>query len=500
MKGIKVTKTDKAFMRWLKQNGANISDKIVFGSVEAFGKGVFVNRNVNRSEVYAEIPQELILTRSTAKQHLKAIRDRLFFPPLHYFYFDLEVRHELELDTQTIFASLLLWYESMQPDSFWRPYLDTLPKTVDSAILYTNEELSLFQESQPYHFSESESTSYRLEDFEAISKVAKRDRQSLKNVWKVLEPLLLLFQLECPHNNKPSSCYNYDDFVMWMALVRSRSILISGNQHAIVPLGDKLNHGPIFKHNMTEQIKAGRSNPVHHLYNDTHVALSADRDTRKGTQLLEQYSNGPNAFFILYAGFVPNVNYGHLVTVPLPSLSEKAQLLALQLEVPVYNRAHIQSTTKVFDPGVWSYLELSLLKPSYVDVCLLYARHLQREQVCEYVPIACGESLVASTAAMHHILQASAQTALSHYATTLQQDEQLLQSWMELPSGTVRDHVQREHAILAIRYRMINKELLYNITQEEIVPDRNWGQPERDVWNMVIVAGLVVLYTMWYYR
>lgn len=101
------------------------------------------------------------------------------------------VREELKL-SNTHFSALFLLYESNQEQSPWRSYFDVLPKSFDTTLFWTDQELSELEGADLLHFSRTrnsmvergyESTLGQL--FKKGNALFPRDKYSLDK-WKVM--------------------------------------------------------------------------------------------------------------------------------------------------------------------------------------------------------------------------------------------------------------------------------------------------------------------------
>lgn len=111
--------------------------------------------------------------------------------------------------------------ESSNPASKWRPYLDSLPETLNSPLFWSDEELAELQGTQLLGSV--------LSYFEFLQ------NEYTKLVEEVLEPNPSLFDPEV---------FTFEAFRWAFGILRSRSFApLTGEDLALVPVADLVNHG-----------------------------------------------------------------------------------------------------------------------------------------------------------------------------------------------------------------------------------------------------------------
>ncbi|KAG0174351.1 hypothetical protein DFQ28_006666 [Apophysomyces sp. BC1034] len=114
-----------AFWSWLEQNGATLSDGIEFKdySNENAGRGVVATKDFKEGDILFSIPRKLLLSEYTSKLRKLDAMDE-------------------NLDSMAGWNPLILsmMYEN-RADSFWKPYLDILPRTFSTPIFWNKEDL-----------------------------------------------------------------------------------------------------------------------------------------------------------------------------------------------------------------------------------------------------------------------------------------------------------------------------------------------------------------------
>lgn len=118
---------------------------------------------------------------------------------------------------------LLLIQESSNPSSKWRPYLDTLPKTLDSPLFWSDEELAELEGTQ------------LLGSVVGYFEFLQNEYNKLAE--EVLEPNATLFNPEV---------FTFEAFRWAFGILRSRSFPpLTGEDLALVPVADLVNHGGV---------------------------------------------------------------------------------------------------------------------------------------------------------------------------------------------------------------------------------------------------------------
>ena len=134
-----------ALIKWLEDNGVYLSDSSGWTVAphplavstetvdevtnESTGRGLLARRSVNVGDELLQIPLDLCLTKDKCLEQLQE-QDIVKLPR--------------ETNEYLIIATYLIHEKYINPDSFWRPYLDVLPTTEDvgPTFTWTDEDLS----------------------------------------------------------------------------------------------------------------------------------------------------------------------------------------------------------------------------------------------------------------------------------------------------------------------------------------------------------------------
>lgn len=118
----------KKMLSWMTEGGS-IYDKMKIRFYSADYRGVHAARNIKKGETILHVPKEQIITLEMAmgspvgkKMYEKGLRQRLISP-----------KHS--------FLCTFIMQERRNPDSYWIPYMEILPKQFNNfPIFFTDEE------------------------------------------------------------------------------------------------------------------------------------------------------------------------------------------------------------------------------------------------------------------------------------------------------------------------------------------------------------------------
>lgn len=229
------------------------------------GLGLVAERQVNAGEEVVTVPEALWINMATVQAS----------PRIGPFSKDLK---------PWVAISLFLIHEFYDPNSKWRPYLDSLPKTLDSPLLWSEEELEELRGTQLLgsvagylEFLENEFTGLTEQLFEPNS--------------EIFDP----------------EVYTYEAFRWAFGILRSRTFApLTGDDLALVPVADLVNHGMGLSDDIPSWIKKKPGQFWNLGKENSHVlALRASATFQYGEQVLMQYGRTKsNAELALDYGFV----------------------------------------------------------------------------------------------------------------------------------------------------------------------------------------------------
>jgi len=130
-------------MAWMKENGGTLNKcKIRWFGPEY--RGVVADRDIKKDEVVMILPRKLVLSKEKAAKSVlcKKMTKKLLESQLDSI--DAGATSDGRIHMLQAFIAVYLLEEQQKPDSFWRPYIDTLPTDFSSfPAFFTPEEISM---------------------------------------------------------------------------------------------------------------------------------------------------------------------------------------------------------------------------------------------------------------------------------------------------------------------------------------------------------------------
>ena len=248
---------------WLLENGIKM-DKFEFREGE-YGCGVFATEAITANSTLLEIPQKLMITSVPANDRLKRI-----------------IENDLILgQTPNMVLILRIIQEYLNPNSFWAPYLQSLPTSFNIPLFYSPLEMEDLKGLSMYH-------------------------DAIRDVFVSCKNILHLMKI----NEKYSIIENSNEipfalFEWARAIAQTRQNPITVKDYdkeakhlALIPLYDMFNH------------KSGHITAYYDPIKNTAVLDTAVNCT-KGSEIFMSYGNRPNQLLFLHSGFVDENNYSN---------------------------------------------------------------------------------------------------------------------------------------------------------------------------------------------
>ncbi|KAL6609465.1 hypothetical protein ACP70R_039434 [Stipagrostis hirtigluma subsp. patula] len=345
------------------------------------GMGVYASRDVEplrRARVIMEIPLELMLTITQKKPWM-------FFPdiiPLGHPIFDIIESTDPETDWDLRLACLLLYAFDVE-DNFWQLYSDFLPSADEctSLLLAPKEDLM------------------ELEDQDLASQMLKHQQRAIdfwQKHWDKAIPLKLK-RLACDHER----------FLWALSIVQSRSVNLKmrlgafiQDANVLAPYADMLNHSPDancflhwrFKDRMLE------------------VMIKAGHAVKKGDEMTIDYMSGVNSMFMERYGFSSPTNPWELINFSSPAKIHMDSFLSVfniaGLHDELYHNSALPSVETNFVDG--AVVAAARALPTWSDGDVPAIPSLERKSA--------------------QVLQEECRQMLDSFSTTIQQDQQILDS------------------------------------------------------------------------
>ncbi|VFV32441.1 set domain-containing protein [Lynx pardinus] len=411
-KGLSVTFDGKRedyfpdLMKWASENGASVEGFEMVNFKEE-GFGLRATRDIKAEELFLWVPRKLLMTVESAKNSVLG--------PLYS-----QDRILQAMGNITLAFHLLC--ERADPNSFWQPYIQTLPSEYDTPLYFEEDEVRDLQSTQAIHdvFSQYKNTARQYAYF-----------------YKVIQTH--------PHANKLplKDAFTYEDYRWAVSSVMTRQNQIPTEDGsrvtlALIPLWDMCNH-------TNGLITTG--------YNleDDRCECVALQDFRAGEQIYIFYGTRSNAEFVIHSGFFFDNNSHDRVKIKL-GVSKSDRLYAMKAEVLA--RAGIP-TSSVFalhftEPPVSAQL-LAFLRVFCMTEEELKEHLLGDNAIDRIFTLGNSEYPVSwdNEVKLWTFLEDRASLLLKTYKTTIEEDKAFL-----------KNHNLSVRATMAIKLRLGEKEIL----------------------------------------
>lgn len=311
-----VNKTDnfKRLAEWMRREAPSsmIDTKFEFDIDVAEGCGLRATKELKKGEHFISIPRRIVMSNDTA---------------VSASYGTILRSDQLALGMPSLMLAMHVLLERLNPDSFWRPYLDCLPTSFQLPLFFTMAELSQLQSSPVYY------------DALKLHKSTIRQYCYMDSLFR-----------KAGHLNVPS--FTYDDFRWAIAVVMSRQNRIPKRggregEHvlALIPGWDMCNG------------RAGEITTYFDSDRDESHSCTIE-DVKAGDPIYICYGNRPNSKLLLFQGFIldPHPDDTYEFTIQLDDSHPLAKLQRMLL-----TRANLQSPQGFilpFDPDTAEYQAL----------------------------------------------------------------------------------------------------------------------------------------------
>ncbi|KAJ2549125.1 hypothetical protein EV175_004564 [Coemansia sp. RSA 1933] len=267
-----------AFVKWLEENGADLSRVEIRGPSdgEDGGNAVYARRDIATDERYAWIPHKLVISAAVCTDALG-------------------IGAETGLSGRQLLASFLVQQRSMETSSFWKPYIDILPASFHTPVEFSSDEVRLLRGTPMEH---------------ALADRVSRFRDEYEEAKRVLGDKVM----------------DYEQFAWGLGVVSSRSFCKAlmeggegGSDEVLLPLLDMFNHMPMRK--------------VTWAANSTGVEFVTREELQIGSQVFNNYGPKSNEELLMGYGFcVPDNQFSYYhIRINYsqdPMAEDKRQILA----------------------------------------------------------------------------------------------------------------------------------------------------------------------------
>lgn len=313
-----------ALRSWMLKNGGVDTSHLDVRHVPAYdGYGVFAARRIAPGEEVISVPFSLMLTSQSCflSEIGAAIRGMA-----------------VKTTEEELLAVCLLYQMHKRDTSFWRPYLDTLPREDRSLVSNIDEEL----------LRELDGSSLK-------SGVAARRHVVLEEFNSLQSHLFSKHQ-----ETFSSAIYSQQQYFWARFIVDSRSWGLPGSTSALIPFADLFNHGPKGQHLVPEP---DRQRSV----------LKADprAGANTGEEIFDSYGAKSAGQFALSYGFVPETNERDWVVLNLAFGGTSVWDDTKRTVLTKLGYGNAELNGKLFKhkiaPDIMQFLRIAHLDPSEIE-------------------------------------------------------------------------------------------------------------------------------------
>ncbi|XP_042669445.1 actin-histidine N-methyltransferase isoform X2 [Centrocercus urophasianus] len=393
-------------IKWATENGAS-TEGFEIANFEEEGFGLKATREIKAEELFLWVPRKLLMTVESAKNSVLG---------------SLYSQDRILQAMGNITLAFHLLCERANPNSFWLPYIQTLPNEYDTPLYFEEDEVQYLRSTQAIHdvFSQYKNTARQYAYFYKVI-------QTHPNASKL--PL--------------KDSFTYDDYRWAVSSVMTRQNQIPTEDGsrvtlALIPLWDMCNH-------TNGLITTG--------YNleDDRCECVALQDFKAGEQIYIFYGTRSNAEFVIHSGFFFDNNSHDRVKIKL-GVSKSDRLYAMKAEVLA--RAGIPTSSVFALHSIEPPISAQLL--AFLRVFCMNEEELKEHLIGEHAidkiftlgnsefPISWDNEVKLWT-----FLEARASLLLKTYKTTVEDDKSFLET-----------HDLTSHATMAIKLRLGEKEIL----------------------------------------
>ncbi|CAD8159503.1 unnamed protein product [Paramecium pentaurelia] len=361
----------KRLLEWLK-NGQALFPKIKIECYAEDYRGVNARKAISSKEVILFVPRSHMITLEMAKETPVAKKI-------------IQYRLDL-LSPKHSFLSTFLLQEKKKQDSFWKPYLDVLPKSYSNFPIFFNDNDLDWLKGSPFLKQVKDKITDLKKDYCDICQVAPEFLQN-----------------------------SFDEFC-WARMTASSRIFginIKGvKTDAFVPLADMLNHK--------------RPKLTSWCYSDERQGfiIETDENIEKGQMIFDSYGSKCNSRFLLNYGFVVDDNNANEVNVivepdgPIPLIQLKEGLIRDILQFPKSFRLVIDPDDVNFSDFM-SFIRFILIKDENEFINLQGKNSYIKPTKIPFIGIK-------NELAMWNFIENICIHALNQYPTNLDQDLEIL--------------------------------------------------------------------------
>mmetsp|Transcript_19887 Transcript_19887/g.35483 ORF Transcript_19887/g.35483 Transcript_19887/m.35483 type:complete len:498 (-) Transcript_19887:131-1624(-) len=373
----------EVFSKWLLENapGCMLGKTFNFnwGGLEE-GSGVIAQTNLKKHELFIRIPRKVMMTSTQASGSGLG---------------KLMMKDPTFGSMPNLMLAMYVMFESLDPNSFYKPYLDVLPRNFSLPLFFTSEELAELRGSPSY--------------YDAL----KIQKQTLRQY--IMATKLLSGRSLSDLNLPP---FTYRDFRWAVGIVMSRQNRIPSKADpkkyvlTLIPGWDFCNF---------------RDGELTTQFNDDDGIDASESftmaDVKEGNQIFIYYGNRPNSKLFLFSGFVAEDHKTDYVEVLCSQDDSKSPVAKI--------RMMMLSNRRLTEKGQPFRINSATGEPS--DACLTWLRICRSDKAEAATVLKAKTPLISflsdrNESEAYALLKENVTKALDGYKTSVEQDQKLLGS------------------------------------------------------------------------
>lgn len=413
------------FCDWLKDNGAKI-DGVKIAEFPGYEYGLMAEKEFERGDLLLSIPRKLMLTVERAKE---SVLGSLLTS-------DAVLQH-----MPNVALALTLLVEKFTPDSFWKPYIATLPLKYTTVLNFKPNELQELKGSPTLETA-----------LKQCRNIARQYAYFHKVFQTMDDPASLLLR----------DVFTYEQYRWAVSTVMTRQNFVPGDDqvgglksgkspalvNAFIPMWDMCNHTNGELTTDYEEENGGRS------------ICHALQPFPQGSQIFIFYGSRPNSDLLVHNGFVFFNNEHDSLALRLgvskgdPLYPLRTALLSrIPPRLPFFSNATPPTDFSLLpgpqpvDGQLLAFLRVFAMGKEHLE------HWLESDHCCDLVHPDCAVDTQVESRAWNFLLT-RVRLLLAAYATTLKEDYIILEN--DLNKSEILSDCQR----LAIQLRVCEKQIL----------------------------------------
>merc|ERR1711871_1388999 len=385
---------------------------------ESCGRGILSKETIGEGELLLTIPLDICLTRKVAQE----ILGKAIIPDY--------------MDEYIAIAVLMMSEKIKGEQSKWKPYFDILPSVeeVNPAYVWSDEELRMLLGSPTYPAAKSLRKKIETEFDELQSTPFSRNGQQF-----------------------PPQLYTFDLFLWSFVILFSRAARLTskldGEELALVPYADLMNHNPYSNTYIDSQTSGGITSFIN---KKEEVAIYSDRSYKKFEQVFISYGEKSNSDLLLLYGFALERNPYNAVDITVglskedPLYTGKRAYLAKSGRDATSVRFPLQQSR--YPSELVDFLRLLLVEPDDIGI-----QPLERIDFNEPISPSLERRVLRTIIGV-------CESYLERYPTTLSDDENFIMNRSVVSTLTRQQRMSvklraSEKRILNLTIEAVNEEL-----------------------------------------